>query len=144
MSGHAVVTPPVTVVWVDSRQATIVRDPEAPDVRTFVSDVPVHRTSTGHVRYRPAIRHGGGGGQDADEPRRREHLKRFVEAVIGAIPRGERAIVMGPGQVGDEVVRELRLRGDPAEREVSDVRTTRQLIARLREAAGEPPRRVRR
>jgi len=140
-----------TLVWIDAREAVIVRwqDDEAL-VERLGSDVPPHHRSTGHVRHDPAVRHGGGGpAQAADEPRRLEHLARFVDEVAARLPTDDDLLILGPGTVREHLEHHIRLcdgrRG--AVRAISDEpsshRTQRQLVAYLRHVLdSDPPRRT--
>lgn len=137
------------LVWIDSREAIVVRwDGAAVTLERLRSDVPPHRRSTGHVRHDPAVRHGGGGvPQTAGEERRLEHLARFLEAVGQRLPGAGDLILLGPGVVHERLARDVRDR-DARHRveravrcEVAPRMTRPQLVARLRAASGEPPRR---
>ena len=140
---------PITLVWIDAREAIIVRrDDGESRVERIESDVPAHHKSTGHVRHDPGVRHGGGGPpQTAGEPRRLEHLARYLEIVVDRLPPHDDLLVIGPGTVHEHLARriaELDLR----HRIVRDVAceaappmTRHQLQARVRRASGEAPRR---
>ena len=139
-----------TLVWIDAREAVIVgwQDDEA-RVERLESDVPAHHRSTGHVRHDPTVRHGGGGpSQTADEPRRLEHLARFVERVASRLAPDDGLILLGPGTVREHLARQVRemdaRQGLPRDIscEASARQTDRQLIARLRHVLDvDPPRR---
>lgn len=138
---------PVTLVWIDAREARIVRwVDDAAQVERIESDVPSHRKSSGHVRHDPSIRPGGGGGTaaTAGEPRRLEHLTRFLETVAARLPDGDLELI-GPGTTHEhlaQVVRDADRRGARhIETAASAPRTERQLVARLRQLAGHEPRR---
>jgi hypothetical protein len=140
---------PSTLVWIDSREAIIVRwlDGEARLIRVE-SEVPAHHRATGHVRHDPAVRHGGGGvPQTAGEPHRLEHLNRFVVQVANQLHPGDDVLILGPGTVRERLERHLadtdahhgRHRNIACEASAS--LTDRQLIARLRAFAGAETRR---
>lgn len=138
------------LVWIDAEEAVLVRwDGDEAIIERVRSDVPRRRRSTGHVRHDPQVRHGGGGTpQSAGEPRRLEHLRRFVGAVAARIQPDEDVLILGPGTVRARLEASLReLDGHiAAERrvisEASRRRTDPQLVAQLRELIGdEPPRR---
>jgi len=139
----------VTLVWIDSREATIVRrDASGVHCSNVRSDVPPHHRSTGHVRHNPATRHGGGGvPQDADEPRRHEHIERFLEVVAALLPADDDLVLVGPGTIREHLARRLAREDDrrrAARRLTSEAAapmTDRQLAARLRTLLGEEPRR---
>lgn len=145
---RAVAIRPSALVWIDSREAIIVRWADGrSDVRHLRSTVPVHHSSSGHVRHDPTIRHGGGGPQWADEPHRLEHLARFMDAVEGDLPANDDLYLVGPGEVHEQLAGRLRehdrrsgirrrIRCDTAAR-----LTDPQLVARLRQAVGSAPRR---
>lgn len=137
----------VTLVWIDAREARIVRWlDDAATVEHLVSDVPSHRRSGGHVRYDPSIRPGGGGGSaaTAGEPRRLEHLARFLETVAGRLPAGDLEFI-GPGTTHERLAAVVREADPLGTRHVhvaaSPPRTERQLIAELRRLAGHEARR---
>jgi hypothetical protein len=141
--------PPTTLVWVDSREAILVRwIDDRPAVERIESEVPAHHRSTGHVRYGPFDRHGGTGPRTSTaESHRLEHLARFVDEIAGRIPREDDLVLLGPGTVRDHLA--LRIRQlDTRHRVRRNIRceaarrlTIRQLVARLRIAMGDEPRR---
>lgn len=136
------------LVWIDAREAVIVRESEdhEPIVGRMESDVPAHHRSTGHVRHDPGIRHGGGGvAQTAEEPHRLEHLDRFVASVAASLADGEDVLILGPGTVRERLERTVRAK-DVRARRARTVRslrsarlTERQLVARLRTETGREP-----
>lgn len=141
---------PVTLVWIDAREAVVVRWADgAPSVTTIASDVAPRHRSQGHVRHDPAFRHGGGGGvaQTTGEPRRLEHLARFLATIAGRLPAADDILVLGPGTVPDRLAALIRRHDDEhhVERAVTSEAasrlTSRQLVVRLREAMGVEPRR---
>ena len=98
------------LVWIDSRQAIILgpgrRSPIA--VTVIRSDIPAHRRSMGHIRHRPAIRHGGGESQTAAEHQRLEHRERFLARVADRLSAMHSVDVLGPGDVPMHLGRRLR------------------------------------
>lgn len=139
---------PTTLVWMDSREAIIVGwSVGTALIERIESDVPPHRRSTGHVRHDPNNRHGGGGSQTAGEPRRLEHLARFIDVVAERIPETDDVLVLGPGSVHERLAGHLR-EVDGHHRIDRTIRceraarlTRRQLVSRLRLAMGDEPRR---
>ena len=139
----------VTLVWIDSREATIARrGTPRPRLSRITSDVPAHHRSTGHVRHSPTMRHGGGGAaQTAGEPRRLEHLERFLDTVIQRIPADDDVVVIGPGTTREHLARRLSERdarhhaGRRITCRASARVTPRQLVAELRSLLDEEPRR---
>lgn len=138
------------LVWIDAKEAILVRwGGDEATIDRVRSDVPGRRRSTGHVRHDPGIRHGGGGTpQSAGEPRRLEHLRRFVGEVTTRIQPDENVLILGPGTVRNLLEVSLHETDGPVpgERlvtsEAAARRTDPQLVARLRELIGdEPPRR---
>lgn len=141
---------PHTLVWIDSREAVIARDPNGEvELERIDSDVPDRRRSTGHVRRDPTVRHGGGGGnpQDAGEAHRREHLARFLRLVADRLPITDDLTLLGPGNVREYLERDVRAadRRRQSTRSIASEAaapmTDRQLVARLRQANGTAPRR---
>lgn len=146
-SAHAA---PITLVWIDAREAIIVRGLDgAVRLERIESDVPAHHRATGHVRHDPGVRHGGGGPpQTAGEPRRLEHLARFLDAVAARLPGDEDLLLLGPGIVREHLARQIT-ETDERHRvarnivcEAAPPMTRRQLVARFRRAMGEEPRRL--
>jgi hypothetical protein len=139
------------LVWIDAREAVIVRWVDgASSVERLESDVPAHRRSTGHVRHDPMTRHGGGGSsQTAGEPRRLEHLDRFVDDVAERLAGDEDIVLVGHGTVHERLdarLREIDAQGRrvrPISVRPADRLTERQLIAKLREHLGVGARRRR-
>jgi hypothetical protein len=138
-----------TLVWIDAREAVIVRTQgDRARLERVESEVPAHHRATGHVRHDPAVRHGGGGSpQTAGEPHRLEHLKRFVAEIANRLPPGDDLLILGPGTVRERLTRQLSER-DGRHGAIRDIAceaspplTDRQLIARLRRFAGVEPRR---
>ncbi len=148
---EATATRPWCLVWIDAREARVITwVDDAAHVEHLVSDVPAHRSSTGHVRHDPSIRHGGGGSsQTAGDPRRLEFLGRFVDEVAAHIQQSHDVKVLGPGETRERLADVLRTndRHHNVRREVvdeaSDRPTQPQLIAQLRELVGAAPRRRR-
>lgn len=137
---------PVTLVWIDSREAFIARWAEGGiPVEHLDSEVPAHRRSTGHVGHAPAIRHGGGGSaQDAGEGHRQEHLERWVEEIAELLPAHDALLVLGPGTTRERLVHRLeeadrRMRRDRTVRtEAAGPLTEARLTERLRAENGAP------
>jgi hypothetical protein len=140
---------PVALVWIDAREAVIVRMQGARTrLERVESDVPPHRRATGHVRHDPAVRHGGGGSpQTAGEPHRIEHLNRYVAEIANRLEPGDGLLILGPGTVHERLAQRLA-ESDARHGTIRDIvceaspsMTDRQLIARLRRFAGVEPRR---
>jgi hypothetical protein len=133
----------LALVWIDSRVSSIVRMVgDEPRIERVRSDVPRHRRATGHQGHHPA----GGAGSDG-EPRRLEHLARFIHEVSLRIPSDSDILVVGPGTVRWRLIATLR-EHDAHHGIVREVRsssaprcTDAQLIARFRHAAGTDLRR---
>ena len=140
----------MALVWIDAREAIVVRWQDGtPRVEHIDSEVPVHHRATGHVRHDPAIRHGGGGGQQqtAGEPHRLEHLSRFVKQVASRLAAEDELVILGPGTVREHLKRHVHEIDESHHQsrsiscEASPKLTDRQLIARLRHIVGADPRR---
>ena len=137
-------TPPaaLALVWIDSREASIVRDDgTGPTVERLMSDVPPHRRARGNQQH--SVPAGGG---DA-EPRRMEHLAHFIREVVRRVPAETDVLIVGPGTVRWRLAKEIRAQDVhhglhravhcmPGRRQ-----TRRQLIATYRRATDEPVRR---
>jgi hypothetical protein len=139
--------PELTLVWIDSREAQVVRDHAGePSIERVMSDVPPHHRSTGHVRFDASSRHGGAA-LTSGEPRRLEHMSQFVRRVARRLPLQSDVLVIGPGTVRDRLSSQLRgqdkrsgvrrdISCEPAAR-----LTRRQLVARYRRSMGAELRR---
>ena len=132
----AVATRSATLVWIDSKQATVVRWSDgSAKVEHFASDVPVHRRSTGLGSCAP---------QPDAEGRRLEHLARFRESVASHSPADDDLVNVGPGTVHEQLARDLGLTDKHARRtrliacRTAAPMTERQLIAELRSEIGVP------
>ena len=132
-----------TIVWIDTREAVIVRwEAGVAGLERHRSDVPSHHKSTGHVRYDPAVQHGGGAPHDTGEQRRLEHLGRFVEMVASLVPPTGELIILGPGTVRDRLEQRIRESDRHASRKrgvtcrATGRLTDRQLLSRVRHLAG--------
>ena len=140
-----------TLVWIDAREAIIVqRSEDRAKLERVVSDVPAHHRSTGHVRHDPTVRHGGGGPQSAGEPKRIEHLERFIGQVADHLSPDDDLLILGPGTVHEHLERLIRDRDTHHARSrritcrASSRLTDRQLIAQLSRFSGHEPRRTHR
>jgi len=139
-----------TLVWVDAREAVLARwfNGEISFER-MASAVPVHTRARGRISHDPAIRHGGGLDQRAEDRQREEHLARFLAEISAALPDAGPIEVVGPGTVREKLARaisEADERGGRPARVVTgstDHLTEPQLAARVRELAGRPARRRR-
>ena len=141
---------PRALVWVDSQAAILVRwEDHQAKIERVTSEVPDHTKSTGHLRHDPAIRHGGGRSQDAEESRRHEYLTRFMKDVTRRLPEDADLTVLGPGATHEPLIKSIRVSDGEhhRNRQVAGRRssrmTNRQLVAMLRELEGEEaPRRT--
>jgi len=128
------------VVWVDSREARIVRrHGEAIELERVASDVPPHSGATGHVRHDSSMRHGGSGDpQNTAERRRTEHLDAFLAQVEARLSTEADLEVLGPETVSERLARRIRQadvhhrRGRSVVGARASRLTDRQLAARLR------------
>ncbi len=146
---RAIPVRPWTVVWIDSKEATIARWVDGrPRILRLQSDVPAHHRATGHVRHDPTNRHGGGGPpQTAGEPHRLEHLARFLDHVASRLPDQDDLAILGPGTVREHL-ETLVTDADAQHRrsrivicEASKPLTDGQLVAKLRALVGLKPAR---
>jgi hypothetical protein len=126
----------VTLAWIDSRQAYVVRWRENEALVTHLeSDVPAHRTESG---FTP---------QDEVEGRRLEHLARFVAQVAARLPADDDLLLIGPGTVREHLANEVEHQDGQHHRtrrvacRAARPMTVPQLVALLRHEIGqEPPR----
>jgi hypothetical protein len=134
---------PGTLVWIDARGAVVIRS-LASGIRLerIESAVPPHHGAASHVQHDPSVHHGGGKSPMTAEPRRLEHLKRFVDEVSNRLEPGDALLILGPGTVHERLARHVA-EGDAHHRrereivcEASPPLTNRQLIARLRAFVG--------
>lgn len=132
---------PVTLVWIDARSA-IVATWEHGEAHTerVSGDVPPHERSVGHVRIDPTVRHGGGQRQDKLDHRRNDHERAYLDDVAGHLPTSGPIEIIGPGPLRLRLVHRLQSPSDgsPLTTAPSGPLTEAQLLARLRELAGQP------
>ena len=139
---------PTTLIWIDAREAIIVRwNDGRSDVEHIQSDVPVHHRSTGHVRQDMTLGPGGfGHPPTAFERRRLEHLDHHMKAVADRLGPDD-LLILGPGTTRERLARLVRQRDDHQAREryietrPSPRRTEPQLVTVLRHASGSDARR---
>jgi len=150
MTSRAISTADVesrTVVWIDSRRALLVRWDGAPHVVRLESEVPPRRRGGEHVTHDAILRTMGAPDPDRH---RSEHLRQFLEQVAARIDPRDAVEIVGHGPVHErlaDLVAEQDARHGRS-REVTarpaKVLTEAQLIARVREIAGDPAPRGRR
>jgi hypothetical protein len=141
---------PTLLVWIDAEEATLARWDGEARLEHVAADVPARHESTGHVRFDPVVRHGGGGAaQDKIERDRAGHLRTYLAEVARLIGPDEDVEILGPGTVREELARIVREddlqhgRRRTVDTSASAPLTDRQLIARVRDRIGEPPPRRR-
>lgn len=140
----------VTLLWVNADEAVAWRWQEGHEqlLGRMESEVPTHHRSMGHVRRASGDRHGGSGPRSAQEGHRLEHLRAFLAEVRAALPPDDDLLLLGDGTVVDQLGARIReedthhRRTRTVEVHHAERMTDRQLIARLRGFAGDPPRRV--
>lgn len=136
-----------TVVWIDSRRALLVRWDGTPHVVRMESEVPPRRRGGEHVTHDAILRTMGPPDPDGH---RSEHLRQFLQQVAARIDRRDAVEIVGHGPVHERLAdlvveqdarhgRSRKVTARPAK-----VLTEAQLIARVREIAGDPPPRGRR
>jgi hypothetical protein len=138
------------LVWIDAERAVLARWTGEARIERIDSDVPARHEATGHVRFDPVVRHGGGGAaQDKIARERAGHVRAYIAEVARRIGPEEDVEILGPAGVRDELARSLRAEdGEHGRRRVvvttpSGRLTEPQLVARLRVRIGEAPPRVR-
>jgi hypothetical protein len=140
-------TEPRTLVWIDSERALIVRWDGSAKVTRVESEVPRHRRIGGHVSHDPDLRTIGSPPPDRH---RLEHLRQYLRQVADRLAPADTVEVIGPGTVHEHLASLLadEDRHHGRRRLVVVASATllseAQLIARVRTAAGDPPRRGRR
>jgi hypothetical protein len=150
MTVHPAPQLPATLVWIDAEEAYVLRWRSGPEVTRLASEVPPRRRAVSGERRDPTVRAGGGGtADDQVERHRRAHLERFVRDVAALVPPDDRALILGPGSVKEQLAGTLaaadrrRGRERPVVVEPAGRMTEPQLVARLRELEGvSPPRRI--
>lgn len=140
-----------TLVWIDAREAIVLRWKNGPKVARHELEVPPHEKSVGRVRHDPGVRHGGGLAQSKLETHRLEHLRQGITQVAATLPADEDIVIIGPGTVRERLAAEVHEADEkrPPQVLAREVRTEAarrltdaQLVERLRELVGEPPPRV--
>jgi len=140
-------TEPRTLVWIDADRAIIVRWDGAPALTRVESEVPKHRRLGGMVRRDADLRTRGSPPPDRH---REEHMRQYLRTVADVLVGTDDLEVIGPGTVHEHLATLLRDedRVHGRTRTVLASRagplTEAQLIARVRIAAGDPPKRGRR
>jgi hypothetical protein len=138
---------PTTLVWIDSEEAIIVRWDDRAMVERIRSDVPGRHRSAGHVRVDPAVGHARGAPAEAAERARRARLATFVHQVAERLPADGDVMVVGPGIVRERLERDLRAddrrlgRRRHVHAAAAERLSEQELVARVRELAGDAPRR---
>jgi hypothetical protein len=139
-------TEPATLVWIDSAEALIVTWDGRASIEHVISDVPSRHRRTGHIRRDPSVGHGCSGPAGGLPDRDRGHQLRAYLARAGRmIPDHGPVLIVGPGQVHGRLARLVRDedRRHGRSREIrTDARgpcTERQLVAEVRQMAGDPP-----
>jgi len=126
------------IVWLDAREARIVRWADGPRIERIEARIPVRHRSTGHVRYDPTDRHGGSGPRSAQDGHRQEHLRAYLDGLVELLREADALELIGPGQLHDRLATRIRERDRRlgVERPVASMPagplTDAQLIERLR------------
>ena len=137
----------MTLVWIDSEEAIIVRWADRATVERVRSDVPGRHRSEGTGPVDPGIRRDGGSA-DAFERARREDLRRFVDEVASRVPDTDDVMVVGPGVLRGRLERVIRADDRHHNRHrlvhsaAAERLTEQELVARVRALAGDPAPRV--
>ena len=139
----------IGAVWIDGRGAVVGRWEEEPVFERIESGVPARRRAAGSVRRGPARPFGGGSvGGSGNEQQHALEMRRFLATVADAVAELDEVEVSGRGPVHERLahlLQQLSERGDGEQhvttRALGRRPTPRQMAARLRNLAGEPPRR---
>jgi hypothetical protein len=130
-----------TLVWIDAARAVIVRWDGTARIQRLERDVPAHRRGGGHVAHDPTLR---ARGSPPPDRHRLEHLRQHLRKVADRIDPGDDLELIGPGTVREQLASLLgdEDRAHGRRREVLTRRSARlteaQLVARVREAVGDP------
>jgi hypothetical protein len=138
-----------TLVWIDGEGAVLARWDGDATVRRIAAGIPPRHRSVGHIHRDPAVRHGGGGPvEDRIERVRAQREKAFLAKVEAAVPPEDEVTIIGPGVIREHLARRMAASDRHHHRprhitcEPADNLTEHQIVARLREIAGETlPRR---
>jgi hypothetical protein len=137
---------PATLIWIDAREASIVRWRDAAaSVARIESDVPPHHRDSIHPRHHESHPSDVREPLEGGESRRLEHLAAFIRVVVSRLPADDDLTILGPGTVREDLIHAIRDddRLHHRSRQVlaapADRMTDRQLIARARSIAGDPP-----
>ena len=150
-ANHSGAVRPVTLIWIDARDATLVRWRDAvASVARIESDVPPHHRDSQHPDHDDSPAADSGEPADGGGARRLEHLARFIRVVAARIPVDDDLMVLGPGTVREDLERVIRTddrlhhRSRGVLAAAAERMTEPQLIARARGFAGDAaPRRPR-
>ncbi|HSM15246.1 MAG TPA: hypothetical protein VLA66_14350 [Thermoanaerobaculia bacterium] len=139
-TGLANGTRDLILVWIDGREAAIVRNEAAgPSLEHVFARLPERSHRTGRLRHDATVRHGEEWKGAADR-RREQHLEAFLAEVERRLDPGADLRIIGPGPVHERLAREVKARdarhGNARSVTVESAErlTPRQLQARLREA----------
>ncbi len=138
---------PRTLVWIDAERAVIVRWDGSPKLTRIESEVPSRRRLGGHVGHDPSLRTMGSPPPDRH---RDEHMRHHLRTVADVVVGTDDVEVVGPGTVHEHLATLLRVedrvhgRSRTVLASPAGLLTDAQMIARVRTATGDPPKRGRR
>jgi len=133
-------------IWIDHSKAVIVFV-SAGDVttKTVTSDVGPHARYSGRALYPTADGPHEGGGEKKYEERYGQHLDRYYDDVISQLGQAETFLIFGPGeaklQLRERLSRSKSLSERVEEIETTDKLTDAQIVAKVSEHFGMPPKR---
>jgi hypothetical protein len=133
-------------IWIDHSKAVIVFV-SAGDVttKTVTSDVGPHARYSGRALYPTADGPHEGGGEKKYEERYGQHLDRYYDDVISQLGQAETLLIFGPGeaklQLRERLSRSKSLSERVEEIETTDKLTDAQIVAKVSEHFGMPPKR---
>ncbi len=140
-----------TLVWIDSEEAIIVRWADRATVERVRSDLHAHPgghgNGHGHGPQGLAGRHDAGQ-RDVAQRARQGDLRLFVDDVAARVPGSDAVTVVGPGVLRARLERMLRAddrrhgRHRLIHSAAADRLSEQELVARVRELAGEQAPRV--
>jgi hypothetical protein len=133
-------------IWIDHSKAVMVFVSAGQvTTKTVASDVGPHARYSGRAGYPTADGPQEGGGEKKYEERYGQHLDRYYDDVISQLGQPESLLIFGPGeaklQLRERLSRSKSLSERVEEVETTDKLTDAQIVAKVSEHFGMPPKR---